>query len=90
METKKERKPNAWLEAVKKYREQNPDKTYKQCLKEAGETYRGSKPTTKVVKPVLKRQKPKTKLLRKKPRQAKVALPPAESSDDSGGEMSEE
>jgi hypothetical protein len=37
---KKEKKINAWLEHVKKYRQEHPDKPYKECLQEAKKTYK--------------------------------------------------
>ena len=37
---KKESKPNAWIEHVKKYRQEHPDKPYKECLQEAKKTYK--------------------------------------------------
>jgi len=36
---KKVKKPNAWLAHVKKYRADNPDCSYKDCLKKAKDTY---------------------------------------------------
>ena len=36
----KAKKPNAWLSHVKKYRADNPDKPYKECLQEAKKTYK--------------------------------------------------
>ena len=35
----KVKKPNAWLAHVKKYRADNPDCSYKDCLKKAKDTY---------------------------------------------------
>lgn len=40
VEPKKVKKSNAWLEHVKKYRAEHPDKPYKDCLKDARETYK--------------------------------------------------
>ena len=37
---KKERKPNAWLIHVKKTKEENPEKSYKECMSLAKETYK--------------------------------------------------
>ena len=37
---KKVKKPNAWLAHVKKYRADNPDCSYKDCLKNAKTTYK--------------------------------------------------
>jgi hypothetical protein len=36
----KEKKPNPWLEHVKKHRAENPGMPYKQCLQEAKKTYK--------------------------------------------------
>jgi hypothetical protein len=37
---KKEKKINQWLDHVKKYRAEHPDKPYKECLQEAKKTYK--------------------------------------------------
>ena len=43
----KTKKPNVWLDYVKSMREKNPDKSYKEVLQMAKETY---KPVEKKVK----------------------------------------
>jgi len=37
---KKDKKSNAWLEHVKKYRADNPDTSYKECLQKAKISYK--------------------------------------------------
>lgn len=37
--TKKEKKPNAWISHVQKFRSSHPELSYKECLKQAKETY---------------------------------------------------
>ena len=39
----KPKKTNSWLEHVKQYRSDNPDKSYKQCLSLAKDTYKSNK-----------------------------------------------
>jgi hypothetical protein len=63
METKKVKKTSAWIEHVKKYREQHPGISYKDALKEASATYKkgGKMEVKKEDKPKKEKKEKKVK-----------------------------
>ena len=61
-ETKKIRKPSAWLLHVKLYREKHPNMSYKDCLKNAKDSY---------IKVEKKKEKKKEKKVKKKKEKVK-------------------
>jgi tryptophan synthase alpha subunit len=69
-DTKKERKPNVWLDYVNQIREKNPEKKYKEILKLAKESY------VKVDKPIVE------KAPRKRVKKEKVIEPEPEVDSD--------